>query len=425
MSTDALSESWLELDRQWQATIAYIAEKVSSLPVSQVIFSLEDWLDFLLNPALSQTMRQDRLHDLQQRFIRRWEIVAMHMMAGDTERLSRQILRESTDITGGQKPYGKDLTRAFRLAMMALQSDAPTAEAVDILPQGDQLYHHLRMMATHRGQYYMPVISYTPLGENEWQVILEELPRMIDVTLSAEGVSLIWLLGTFVRDQSGGLNLKPEINYQRSGQGTRVKPLRLILGTEYHKHGEWLANLNKAVQEHQAKARTGQLMQIPLHPVLVQFLPGQEYVSYDPASLSPVGREISSRVARAAQELRQQRPPIFLETGLIKDESIAPSPPQSPEAPEIEVERLAGPRPASSQPPTIGDWKDDAEMLRQKGQLALGDDRALAKKYLLAAAMLDNSSVDVWMTLTRLAGSEQEKDAFLREAQKVMKRKQK
>ena len=66
----------------------------------------------------------------------------------------------------------------------------------------------------------------------------------------------------------------------------------------------------------------------------------------------------------------------------------------------------------------------DAEWLRQKGQLALEQNTSLAKKYLLASTILDNSSVDVWMTLSRLASSDKEKSAFLREAQKVMKRKQ-
>jgi hypothetical protein len=66
--------------------------------------------------------------------------------------------------------------------------------------------------------------------------------------------------------------------------------------------------------------------------------------------------------------------------------------------------------------------KQDAESLRQKGQLALEENKALARKYLLASTLLDNSSVDVWMTLSRLASSEKEKSVFLREAQKVIRR---
>jgi hypothetical protein len=417
MSSANSAESWPDLVRQWQAAISYISEKSSSLPVSQVVAPLGDWLDLLLSPTHSSVMREERLHDLQLRFTRRWETVAMHMMTGQTERMSHQILLDpSVDITGGSKPYGKELAHAFWSAVAALQNDMPTVEVLDVLPTQDDLLAHVRVMATLRGQSYLPVISYRPLVEAEWQVILAELPQMVDVTLAVEGVSLFWLLGTFVRDQSGRVDLQPEISYQRPGPGTRVKPLRLILGTEYQKHGQWLANLAKAVEGQQRGSFDDLLAQVSLHRVTVQMLPGAEdYVFYDPETLDPVERDISNRVTRAKRE-PPQRPAILL--GVDESEPAEPSPVAAT------PESTAAPLTTAPQLPTFEDLKQDAEWLRQKGQLALEENKALAKKYLLASTLLDNSSVDVWMTLSRLASSEREKQAFLREAEKVLGRKQ-
>ena len=424
MSTDNLPASWPELVQQWQAAMTYISEKTSSLPVSQVVTSLNEWLDLLLDPALSPTMRRDQVHDLQQRFTRRWEIVAMHMMSGQTEQMSQQILLDpSIDITKGIKPYGKDLAHAFWSAVAALQTDAPTMEASDVLPPHDDLRAHVRMMATRRGRSYLPVISYAPLVEVEWQIILQKLVRIVDITLAVEGVSLVWLLGTFVRDQSGHANLQPEISYQLAGPGTRIKPLRLILGTEYQKHGEWLGKLAKAVEGRQRRVHDDLLAQISLHPVSVQLFPGAEdYVLYDPASVSAVEREISNRVARAQREPRQ-KPAILLEAEPGKPEPAeSPLPSPLPPAPEPVAGAVAMPQTAPLHPPTVEDLKQDAEWLRQKGQLALEQNKSLAKKYLLASTLLDNSSVDVWMTLSQLASSEREKAVFLREAEKILSR---
>ena len=425
MSTDNLPASWPELVQQWQAAMAYISEKTSSLPVSQVVSSLSDWLDLLLNPALSPTMREDQVHDLQQRFTRRWEIVAMNMMSGQTKQMSQQILLDpSTDITRGKKPYGKDLADAFWSAVAALQNDAPTVEAPDVLPPHEDLRAHVRMVATRRGRYYLPVISYTPLIDTEWQAILPELPKMVDVTLAVEGVSLVWLQGTLVRDQAGRISLQPELSYQRAGPGTRIKPLRLILGTEYQKHGEWLGNLAKTVEERQQKMHDDLLAQISLHCVTMQLFPGVgDYLLYDPNDLSPVEREISNRVNRAEREPRQ-KPAILLEAELDEFQPREPFPPPPPAISESVADTVLVPPVAPPRPPAAEDLMQDAERLRQKGQLALEQNKSLAKKYLLASTILDNSSVDVWMTLSRLASSDKEKSAFLREAQKVMKRKQ-
>ena len=418
MSTGSLPESWPELVHQWQAAMAYISEKMASLPVSQVVSSLGNWLELLLDPALSPTMREDQLHDLQQRFVRRWEVAAMHMLSGETEQISQQILLDpSMDITQGRKPYGKELAHTFWSAMVALQNDAPTVEAPDVLPPHDAHRAHVRMMATRRGRFYMPIISFAPLAEVEWQLLLKEMPRMVDIVLAVEGVSLFWLLGTFVRDMSGRISLQPELGYQRPGPGTRIKPLRLVLGTEYQKRGAWLGKLAKAVEGRQPKAYDDLLAEIPLHHVTVQLFPGvEDYVPYNPESLSAVEREISTRVARAEREPRP-RPAILLEAE-PEEPSLPPPPPPPP--PEPVVTEAAGPLAAPLHPPTAEDVKQDAEWLRQKGQLALEENKALAKKYFLASTVLDNSSVDVWVTLSRLASSEKERSVFLREAQKLM-----
>ncbi|MFZ5918775.1 MAG: hypothetical protein ACOYZ7_17705 [Chloroflexota bacterium] len=414
MSTVALPDSWPELVQQWQAAMAYVAEKTCSLPLSQVVSSPVNWLDLWLDPALSPAMREEQLFDLQQRFVRRWEVVAMHMMSGETARISQQVLlNPSLDITQGRKPFGKDLAHAFWSAVVALQNDAPTVEAPGLLPQRDELRAHVRLMATRRGRLYLPVISYAPLIEIEWQVLLAEVPKMVDVTLAIEGVSIFWLLGTFVRDVSGRIILQPELGYGRPGPGTRIKLLRLILGTEYHKHGDWLGRLAAAVEGHQRGGHDDLLAEIPLHPVTVQIFPGEgDYKPYNPDVLVSVEREVSDRVFRAEREPRR-RPAI-----VVDEELPEPPPPPPPPAPEPALS--SPPMPAGS--PTTEDLRLDADWLRQKGQLALESNKALAKKYLLASTLLDNSSVDVWMMLAQLASNEREKQTFLREAEKVLSR---
>ena len=105
---------------------------------------------------------------------------------------------------------------------------------------------------------------------------------------------------------------------------------------------------------------------------------------------------------------------------MVEDEPKMPMPPLPPS--ELEEDLPDVPVEDTLRPPTAADLKIDAEELRNKAALVLEDDRALAKKYLLASTILDNTSVDVWMTLARLAGSDKERAAFLREAEKVMKR---
>jgi hypothetical protein len=300
---------------------------------------------------------------------------------------------------------------------VALQNDAPTVEAPDVLPHRDLLRAHVRTMATRRGRLYMPVISYAPLAEVEWQAVLSELSKIVEVTLAVEGVSLFWLQGTFVRDVSGRIMLQPELAYRRAGPGTRIKPLRLILGGEYHKHGEWLSELYRTVEGRQSKLHDDLLAEIPLHPVTVQLFPGEnDYEPYNPEKLSPVEREISDRIFRVEREPRQ-RAPI-----LVEEDFERPIPPEMPPPPmEETAPESSAPAPGLVlRPPTDADLKQDADWLRRKAQLVLEENRSLAKKYLLASTLLDNSSVDVWMTLSQLASNEREKKAFLREAEKIL-----
>jgi hypothetical protein len=52
----------------------------------------------------------------------------------------------------------------------------------------------------------------------------------------------------------------------------------------------------------------------------------------------------------------------------------------------------------------------------------LQQDPAAAQKYLLASTVLDNSSLDVWLTLIELATTDRQKATFRREAEKVLRR---
>jgi hypothetical protein len=69
--------------------------------------------------------------------------------------------------------------------------------------------------------------------------------------------------------------------------------------------------------------------------------------------------------------------------------------------------------------------RQDAELLRQKGMAAVSADTELARKYLLASTILENTSVDVWLTLVDIAPSENQKASFRREAEKVLERQRK
>jgi hypothetical protein len=53
---------------------------------------------------------------------------------------------------------------------------------------------------------------------------------------------------------------------------------------------------------------------------------------------------------------------------------------------------------------------------------AVETDPAVAQRYLLASTMLENNSVDVWLTLVEIARNEKQKESFRREAEKVLRR---
>jgi hypothetical protein len=53
---------------------------------------------------------------------------------------------------------------------------------------------------------------------------------------------------------------------------------------------------------------------------------------------------------------------------------------------------------------------------------AVKTDPAIAQKYLLASTILENNSVDVWMTLVEIAANDKQRESFRREAEKVLRR---
>jgi hypothetical protein len=64
----------------------------------------------------------------------------------------------------------------------------------------------------------------------------------------------------------------------------------------------------------------------------------------------------------------------------------------------------------------------DAAGLRRKGMAAVKTDPAVAQKYLLASTILENNSVDVWLTLVDIAVNDKQRESFRREAEKVLRR---
>jgi len=106
-----------------------------------------------------------------------------------------------------------------------------------------------------------------------------------------------------------------------------------------------------------------------------------------------------------------------------------PEPPAEPAPTET---TLLPPRPAlqavdqppaaAVTPPDARSLRQDAEKLRRKGMAAVKTDPAIAQKYLLASTILENNSVDVWLTLVEIAATDKQRESFRREAEKVMRR---
>ena len=407
--------NWAEGAQQWQQAMTFIAKATSALSISQMIIPLEDLLDLLLDAALSATQQETRLSEIRRSFAQRWNQVAEHTISGETKRNSQKILMDRTyDLGGGTVSFGRELAEIFWAALADLDNDRPTTEATDLFPVYGSVRPFLRVMATRWGETYLPVIAFSPLADEEWAVLLVDLNRMIDLALQIEGVLILWLVGSFVTDASGRRTLRPRISYGPPPQGTRAKQLKFILGTNYYE----IKALQASGRPDRRRLRATEEMTAhwSKHRVTIQLATDADaYELFNQADLADLEADISHRTVMAEAAPQRDRTAVVQPrareeprpaVGFAVTEAPRPEA-MSAERGEISVE---------------ADPRRDAEELRRKGALAKAYDMALARKYLLASTMLDNSSVDVWLELADMSGNEEEKTWFRKEAQRLLGR---
>jgi hypothetical protein len=386
--------------QQWQQAMAFMNEATSALSISQRIIPLEDLLDLLLDAALPATQRETRFTEMKRSLAQRWDQGAEHTISGETKKNSQKILKDRTyDLGGGMASFGRELAEIFWAALADLDNDRPTTEAIDLFPTYESVRPFLRVMATRWGETHLPVVAFSPLVDEEWAVLLADLNRMIDLALQIEGVLILWLIGSFVTDASGRRTLRPRLSYGPPPQGTRAKQLRFILGTDYH--GIKAPQASGQVERRRHLRATEEMTaHWSKHRVTVQLAAdADDYELFNRADLADLEAEISRRIVMAGAAPRRDR------TALVQ--ARAREEPRLAERVEVSAE---------------ADPKRDAEELRRKGALAKAYNVALAKKYLLASTVLDNSSVDVWLELADMSDNEEEKAWFRKEAQRLLGR---
>ena len=409
--------NWAESAQQWQQAMTFINKATSALSISQMIIPLEDLLDLLLDAALSATQQEARLSEIGRSFAQRWNQVAEHTISGETKKNSQKILMDRTyDLGGGRVSFGRELAEIFWAALADLDNDRPTTEATDLFPAYESVRPFLRVMATRWGETCLPVIAFSPLVDEEWAVLLADLNRMIDLALQIEGVLILWLIGSFVTDASGRRTLRPRLSYGPPPQGTRAKQLKFILGTNYYYEIKALQALGRVERRRHLRATEEMTAHWSKHRVTIQLAAdANNYELFHQADLADLEVEISHRIVMAETAPQLDRTAVVQPRAREKPRpTIEPAVTEAPTPEAMPVER--------AEISAEADPKRDAEELRRKGALVKAYDVALAKKYLLASTMLDNSSVDVWLELADMSVKEEEKAWFRKEAQRLLGR---
>jgi hypothetical protein len=280
----------------------------------------------------------------------------------------------------------------------------------------------------------LPVLSYAPFQESEWHAIISKMDELIDLALRFEGAVVVWLIGGFARDVEGKLQLRPQISFEPPGSGIRVKPLHILLGTDYEEQCPSLIPLVRSVEGASARPSDALIADTPWHRLFVQLdVAVDDYILLNLDRMSSVEREIAEKIVYS-NDLPEQH---VLEGAVARvprpwQRDVSPPPAAEPLAPAASETTLLPPRPAlqaASQPPVepttppdAASLPRDAEGLRQKGMAAVKTDPAIAQKYLLASTILENNSVDVWLTLVNIATNDKQRESFRREAEKVLRR---
>jgi hypothetical protein len=225
---------------------------------------------------------------------------------------------------------------------------------------------------------------------------------------------ILWLIGSFVIDGSGQRTLRPRVSYGPPPQGTRAKQLKFILGTNYRE----IKALHASGRPDRRHLRATEEITAPWsrHRVTIQLaVDANDYELFNRADLTNLEAEISQRIVMAEAVPQRDR------TAVVQ--------PRAREEPRpgvgTAVTEVLGPTATPVERGEVSaeaDPKRDAEDLRRKGALARAYDMALAKKYLLASTVLDNSSVDVWLELADMTDNEEEKAWFRKAAQRLLGR---
>jgi len=407
--------NWAEGAQQWQQAMAWINKATSALSISQMMMPLEDLLDLLLDAVLSAAQQETRLSEIRRSFAQRWNQVAEQTISGETKKNSQKILMDRTyDLGGGTVSFGRELAEIFGAALADLDNDRPTTEAKDLFPVYESVRPFLRVMATRWGETYLPIVTFSPLADEEWAVLLADLNRVIDLALQIEGVLILWLIGSFVTDASGRRTLWPRLSYGPPPQGTRAKQLKIILGTNYY--GKVLQASGRVEKRRHLRATEEITAHWSRHRVTIQLAADvNDYEFFNRADLANLEAEISQRIVMAEAAPQRDRTAVVQPGAKEKPRpTVTPEVAEAPRPKTMPVER--GEVSAEADP------ERDAEELRRKGALVKAYDMALAKKYLLASTMLDNSSVDVWLELADMSDKEEEKAWFRKEAQRLLSR---
>jgi hypothetical protein len=415
-----------------------VIERATSLfPISQILIPLPDTLDWLLDDVSTERYWLDELQDRRVRFAPRWQQMAERALAQSPRKASDQALANPDyDPLDGDEPWGAELTWVFRSVLSELEEFGD--EAIHVFGSDERTRAFARGLRTQTGRLVLPVLSYAPLQESEWHAVLGKLNELIGLTLRFEGAVVVWLIGGFARDVEGRLQLRPQLSFSPPPSGTRIKPVRVLLGTAYEEQCPSLAPLARSVRSIQARPSDTLLAETPWHRLVVQLdITSDDYVLFNLNRLSTEEREIARQVMYLDQRPRGEH---VLEGPVRK----APRPWQKAKATTRQPKLSSSvapettplpPRPAmreaSAQPespaaiPDVANLHQDAETLRRKGMAAVKTHPLVAQKYLLASTVLENNSVDVWLTLIEIAGNDKQKASFRREAEKVLRRQRK
>jgi len=408
----------------------------TQLPISQTIGTLAQTLDWLLDEALTEERWRKEQESYRFRFARRWHAVCDRALNPNPRAASDRALADPDfDLLQGAEPWGRELTSVFRAAFSEL--GPVTGEAFRVLPDTERMRAHARAMRVQNSELILPVISYAPLLESEWDAVLSRLNEVIELALLFEGAVVVWLIGGFYRDVEGRLTLHPQISLSPPQPGTRIKPMQILLGTSYLEQCTSLRSLLNAAQGQRPRRSDAVLAETPWHRVVVQLnVSEDDYVLLSLDRLSENEREVSRRVMYLEQ---QEREPHVLE-GAVQ---AVPRPwrrsdadqartsgtgaPETTVLPPRAALQAAGESALAEEPVELSlaeALRHDAEQLRRRGMSLADSEPVIAQKYLLASTVLDNSSVDVWLKLVELAVTERQRQMFQREAEKALKRQQ-